>query len=137
MFYSNKQNNEEVVELIYSEQGVVIVIDQADTIKSNQPVGRIIKKGKKQFKKDFKKASERYIKMEPIDDERKQEVINTFITDKIGILKYTEDYIETNKKYDRLEEINKQTEAQRIRMMKTLADDYNPNGIVMKDIIKE
>lgn len=129
MFYVNKSNQEEVVELIYSETGVVIVIDQVDTLKAGNPVGRIIKKGKKAFKKDYKKASDKVVKMPETSESEREHIIETFVTDKAGILTYTEDYVENKKYLDRQEEMEKQTEAERVRLMKTLADDYNPNGV--------
>jgi len=133
MFFVNKSDNEDVIELIYSGIGFCIVIDQQETLKSESklPYGRIIKHGKKELKKKYKKLKDnsKYILIDPIDEYRKQEVINTFETDKIGILEYTEDYIENQKLLDKAEEIQKQSEADRIRMLKELADDYCHNGI--------
>ena len=134
MFFVNKSNNEEVVELIYSGPGFCLVIDQEDTLKAGNPVGRIIRIGKKELKKSYKKLKEthKYVKMEAVSEDMKQQTIETFDTDKIGIMSYTEDYVDNKKHLDRMEEIEKQTEADRVRMLKELADDYNPNGIVMK-----
>ena len=137
MFFVNKSNNEEVVELIYSGAGFCIVIDQETTIDSEDknPVGKILKYGKKDLKKNFRKikASHKIVLMKAVNETQKNQVIETFETDKIGIMDYTEDYVENQKYIDRQEEIEKQTEADRVRMMKELADDYNPNGIKIKE----
>jgi hypothetical protein len=137
MFFVNKHDREEVVELIYSGVGFCIVIDQTETLnnKDGNPVGKILKYGKKELKKHFKKvkADNKAVKIEPINDTMKEQTIETFEIDKIGIMEYTEDYVENKKYLDRQEEIAKQTEADRIRMMKELADDYNPNGVKIKD----
>ncbi len=137
MFFANKSNNEEVIELIYSGTGFCIVIDQKATLESKDrnPVGKVLKYGKKELKKHFRKvkANHKIVLIEAINDTMKAQVIETFETDKIGIMDYTEDYIEDKKYLDRQEEIAKQSEADRIRMMKELADDYNPNGISVKD----
>ena len=133
MHFVNKQDREEVVELIYSGVGFCIVIDQIQTLESKEqnPVGKILRHGKKDFKKLFKKikSDNRAVKMKLLTESQKEQVIETFETDKIGILDYSEDYIENQKYLDRQDEIQKQTEAQRVRMMKELADDYMPNGI--------
>lgn len=137
MFFVNKSNNNEVVELIYSGAGFCIVIDQESTMNSTDknPVGKILKYGKKDLKKNFRKVkyNHKIILMSPINETQKEQVIETFKTDKIGIMDYTEDYVENQKHLDRIEEIEKQTEADRVRMMKSLADDYMPNGITIKD----
>ncbi len=137
MFFVNKSNNEDVVELIYSGTGFCIVIDQISTLENmdKNPVGKILKYGKKELKKHFRKVKENHkiVLMSPVNETQKNQVIETFETDKIGIMAYTEDYVENQKYLERQEEIEKQTEADRIRMMKTLADDYNPNGISIKE----
>ena len=133
MFFVNKSDREEIVELIYSGSGFCIVIDQIETLQSDDknPVGKILKYGKKELKKYFKKikAEHKAVLIEPINDTMKQQVISTFDTDKVGIMNYTEDYVDNKRYLDRKEEIEKQTEADRVRMLKELADDYNPNGI--------
>ena len=131
MFFVNKSNNDEVVELIYSGTGFCLVIDQEDTLKAGNPVGRIVRYGKKELKRNYKKikADHKYVKMEPIDEDRKAQTIEQFDTDKVGIMTYTEDYVDNQKHLDRMEEIEKQTEADRVRMLKELADDYCINGI--------
>lgn len=103
MFYVNKKDNEEVVELIYSESGFCIVIDQRDTLMSGNNVGRLIRMGKKQFKKDFKKASPRFVKIKAVNEYEKQEVIDSILTDKYGIINHTEEYVERKKLADRRE----------------------------------
>lgn len=133
MFFVNKQDRQDVIELIYSGTGFCIVIDQQQTLETadKNPQGKILKYGKKELKKYFRKVKpdNKIVQMNPISDEMKQQVIDTFETDKIGLMLYTEDYIENDKYLSRKEEIEKQTEADRVRLLKTLADDYNPNGI--------
>jgi hypothetical protein len=131
MFFVNKSNNDEVIELIYSGPGFCIVIDQEESLNSENPVGKIIKYGKKELKKHYRKLknNHKYVKMEPISEEMKEYIIESFEVDKIGILEYTEDYIENQKFLDRQEEIQKQTEAERRRLMKELADDFDPNKL--------
>ena len=131
MFFVNKSNSSEVIELISSGAGYCIVIDQEDTLMSENKnhCGRIIKTGKKELKKAYKKIKDTspLIKMKPIEEELKNVIIDQFNTDKVGILEYSEEYVESKKYLDRQEEISKQSEADRRRMMKQLADDYNPN----------
>jgi hypothetical protein len=131
MFFVNKSNNNEVIELIYSGVGFCIVIDQEETLNSNDknPFGKILKYGKKELKKHFRKIKNNHkiVHIQPISEEMKKHVIDSFEVDKIGLLQYTEDYIENKKQLDRQEEIQKQTEAERRRLMKELADDFDPN----------
>ena len=137
MFFVNKVDREEIVELIYSGTGFCIIVDQRETLNhpGNDPVGRILRFGKKDLKRNYKKIKSEHktVLVEPLSEEMKEEIINTFEVDKIGILNYTEDYVEHKKYLERQEEIAKQSEADRIRMMKELADDYNPNGIKIKE----
>lgn len=137
MFFVNKSNKEEIVELIYSGVGFCIVIDQEESLKSEDknPFGKVLRQGKKEFKKKFRKLKQDHksILIEPINQTMKEQVIETFNTDKIGIMDYSEDYIENQKNLDRKEEIEKQTEADRVRLLKTLADDYKPNGIILQE----
>ena len=131
MFLVNKSDNEEVIELIYSGTGFCIVVDQIDTLEAGNPIGRIIRTGKKVLKKNYKKLKlgHRLILINSTTEDQKDKIIETFETDKIGILQYTEEYIDKSKYLDRIEETKNQSEADRRRMMKELADDYNPNGI--------
>lgn len=134
MFFVSKKDKDEIVELVHSGAGFCIVVDQRETIENKNPIGRILKYGKKDLKRNFRKIKEnhRSIKVEPLTQEAKKHIIETFENDKIGIMNYTEDYIENNKLLDRQEEIKKQKEADRKRLMKELADDFNPNGIKVK-----
>jgi hypothetical protein len=122
LFYVNKKDKEEVLELIHSETGVCIVVDQQDTLMSGNPVGRIIRKGKKQFKKDYKKASPKFVKVEPTNEHQKNEILEQFKTDKIGILNYTEDYVESYKKFDRKEYFEDMSEEEYKKSLEDLAD---------------
>lgn len=137
MFFVNKIDREEIIELVYSGQGFCIIVDQKETLghPENNPTGRILRLGKKDLKRNYKKIKQEHktVLVAPLGEAMKEQIIETFELDKIGILTYTEDYIESKKYLDRKEEIEKQTEADRIRMMKELADDYNPNGITIKE----
>jgi hypothetical protein len=136
LFYVNKKNKEEVVELIYSEAGVCIVVDQQDTLMSGNPVGRIIRKGKKQFKKDYKKASPKFIKIEPTDEYKKKEIIEHFMTDKFGIMNYTEDYVERMKYADRKEYFENLSDEEYKKSLEDLADPVvSKNPINHKDLL--
>ena len=131
MFYVNKK--EDVVELIYSEQGIVIVVDQQDSLMAGNPIGRIIKTGKKQFKKDFKKASDKFIKMDTVNKIQKEEIINTFLTDKYGIINHSEEYIERMKYSDRKEYFEGIDEETYNNTLKEFAD----KPVNRKDLLKQ
>lgn len=128
MFYIKKSDSKEIVELIYSGNGFCIIIDQRETLLSEDknPIGRILRYGKKEFKKHYRKIKpdHKNVLIKPIKDEIKEQIISTFDTDRIGIMYYTEEYIDNNKYLERKREIERQTEADRARMLKELADDY-------------
>ena len=121
MFLQAKKEDDtgykEVIEIIHSGVGFSLVVEHNST--TDVIKGRIIKLSKKQFKKGFKKLKKH--NYTPIDSEFKKELIEAFELDKIGLIHYTEDYIENNKK----DEIKKQTEADINRNRKILADDYD------------
>ena len=101
----NKEiNNYNIIELIYSGVGFSVIVEHP--IKNNKVSGKIVKLSKKQFKKKYKKIKK--CKYEPISEELKKEIIDNFNRDKLGILNYTEDYIEQ----DKLRERKKLTEEE-------------------------
>lgn len=130
MFYINK--DKQVIELIHSEPGTCIIIDQEETLSTGTPTGRILKIGKRELKKEFNKCSnkniKRYVKVKPLSDEEKKNIIETFNTDKIGILKYTEDYINGSNKLDRKEYFEKLTDEEYEKSLKELQDNYTGNS---------
>jgi hypothetical protein len=137
LFYVNKKNTEDVVELIHSEAGVCIVVDQQDTLMSGNPSGRILRMGKKQFKKTFKKASTKFIKIEPTDEYKKKEIIEHFMTDKFGIMNYTEDYVERMKYTDRKEYFENLSDEEYEKSLEDLADPVvSKKSINYKDLLK-
>jgi len=134
MYFFNKQDSEDVIELISSGSGFCIIIDQKQTLKdkNQNPSGRILRYGKKTLKKKYnriKNENSKKIKFR-ISEERKEQILELFNTDKIGLLNYSSDYIERDKLERRKEEIKKQSEADRRRLIKELADDYVP--IILK-----
>jgi hypothetical protein len=137
LFYVNKKNTEDVVELIHSEAGVCIVVDQQDTLMSGNPSGRILRMGKKQFKKTFKKASTKFIKIEPTDEYKKKEIIEHFMIDKFGIMNYTEDYVERMKYADRKKYFGNLSDEEYEKSLEDLADPVvSKKSINHKDLLK-
>ena len=137
MFYINKRNKQEVVELIHSEAGTIIVVDQQETLKNGTPVGRIIRKGKKEFKKDYKKASTKFVQVDPINEHQKKEIVEQFTNDKIGILSYTEDYVESFKNHDRNEYFENMSEEDYKKSLEEMADPVvSKEPITHNDVMK-
>ena len=130
MFYKNKETKE-VIYVVYSNAKVVIsfAYNEEGVTKG----GKIHRYSKSRLKKDFLKFKKCQFK-EP-DEETRNLIIdeyenNTYMWNNDV---YTEDYLIQQEIKDRKEMIEKQTEAGRKRLLKTLADDYNPNGIKVKD----
>ena len=123
MFLRGKQLNEDnsydIIEIISSGVGYSIIVEHP-IVEGKKVTGKIIKLSKKQFKKKYKKIKN--CNFEPLNEEIKKEIIDNFETDKIGILHYSEEYVENSK----LNEIKQQTDAEIARNRKILADDYIP-----------
>lgn len=136
MFYVNKRDPEDVVDLIHSEAGFCIVIDQQDSLASGKSVGRIIRKGKKQFKKDYKKASPKFIKIE-VHEYEKEQIIEEILVDKYGIMNHTEEYIERKQLAERNEYFENMSEEEYRESLKDLADPVvSKKPINRKDLLK-
>jgi len=124
VFYINK--DKKVIELIYSEPGICIIIDQEETLSTGTPTGRILKIGKRDLKRNFKKCSgkniQKYVKVKKLGTEEKKNIIETFTTDKIGLLNYTEDYIDGSNKLDRKEYFDKLSDEDYRKTLKELQD---------------
>lgn len=116
MFYTNKRDKSEVVELIYSDSLLTVVIDQEDSLMKGEPVGRIIKKNKKQFKKDYEKSSGKFIRMSETPKEKIEFILNTIMPDKHGIINHTQEYVDRKNYLDRVEYFNSISD-----------EDYNDN----------
>jgi len=124
MFYKNKETKE-IVYLVRSDSRRTIVFIYNDEGETSS--GTIMDYTKKEFKKNyikFKKCSF----IQPSED-MKELILNDYDTNRYAYDNNFEDYIDNQKYQERQEEIKNQTEAQRVRMMKELADDYNVNGI--------
>lgn len=89
----NKQNRDDIIELLYSDSGACVIVSQIETLEDGQPSGRIIRKSKKELKKTYKKTNIKNVKVPPISDDIKQEIVNTFINDRSELLDNTKEYI--------------------------------------------
>lgn len=121
MFYVNKNNNKDVIELLYSDNDMVVIITQEAVIKG-EITGKVIKINKKELKKKYKKAPNRLIKIKPLNKYQKEELLGKIITDKEGIINYTEDYIYEKEMIERIEFHNNQSSKEREQMLIELAD---------------
>jgi hypothetical protein len=89
--------------------------------------GKILSQNKQEFKKHYVKFKK--CNMKKPDENMIKTILVDYETNRYAYDNNFEEYIEDRKYQDRKEEIEKQTEADRRRMLKELADDYNPNGI--------
>jgi len=127
MFYVNKSDKDDVIELISSGQGYCIVIDQKDTLEAMKPIGRVLKYSKKEFKKRYKKLKDNHklIQIPKLNEEDKAFIIEEIERDKIGILQYTEDYVERKKHLDYQEDtlkLKKMSKKERDEYLKEFMD---------------
>lgn len=97
----NKQNRDDIIELLYSDSGACVIVSQIETLEDGQPSGRIIRKSKKELKKTYKKTNIKNVKVSPISDDIKQEIVNTFINDRSELLDNTKEYIAKRNLKDR------------------------------------
>jgi len=128
LFYKNKETKD-VVYLVKSDSKRSIVFEyKEDGVTTG---GKILDYTKKEFKKSFVKFKKCAF-TEP-EDTMKKVILDDYETNKYAYDHNFDEYIDNKAYLDRKEEIEKQTEADRTRMMKELADDYNPNGIKVND----
>lgn len=124
MFYVNKKDKTDIIELLYSDNNACVIVSYKNTI--DLPKGSIIKGSKKYLKNSYKKASDKIIKnIIPISEEFRKDIIDTYTRDKIGITLYTEDYIEISKKWEISEEqeiLKSMTEEEYREHLDSLAD---------------
>lgn len=126
MFYKNKETKETVY-LVKSDSKRSIIFEYKTEETSG---GKILDYNKKEFKKiyiknkkcNFTKPEENMIKT----------ILDDYETNRYAYDNHFEEYVESSKYLDRKEDIERQTEADRVRLLKTLADDYKPNGIKIK-----
>jgi len=128
MFYKNKETKD-VVFLVRSDSKRSIIFDY--TKEGTTSAGRILEMNKKMFKKQYIKFKKCEFDI-PSEDMQKV-ILDDYDTNRYAYDNNMEEYVEYKKYLDRKEEIEKQTEADRRRLIKELADDYNPNGIKVKD----
>lgn len=124
MFYKNKETKQ-VVFLVKSDSKKSIIFEYDENGTTNG--GKILNYTKKEFKKRYVKDKKCSF-TEP-DKYMKDTILTDYETNRYAYDNNFEEYIEERKYQDRKEEIERQTEADRRRMLKELADDYNPNGI--------
>ena len=124
MFYKNKETKQ-IVFLVKSDSKKSIIFEYDENGVTNG--GKILSYTKKEFKKMYIK-DKKCTFQEP-EENMKLTIIQDYETNRYAYDHNFEEYIEDRKYQDRKEEIEKQTEADRRRMLKELADDYNPNGI--------
>ena len=124
MFYKNKETKQ-IVLLVKSDSKRTIVFEYDENGVTTG--GKILDYNKKEFKKLYvkdKKCS--YVEA---DENMKKVILEDYETNRYAYDHNFDEYIDNKQYLDRQEEIEKQTEADRVRMMKELADDYNVNGI--------
>ena len=122
MFYKNKETKT-IVFLVHSDSKRTIVFEYKDDGIANS--GIIMDYTKKEFKRKYIKFKKCEF-AEP-DEDSKKLILDDYETNKYAYDNNFDEYIENKKYLDRQEEIEKQTEADRVRMLKELADDYDPN----------
>lgn len=121
MFYKNIETKQ-VVLLIKSDSKKTILFEYGEDGETTG--GRILTFGKKEFKKNhikFKKC-----KFQEPNENMKQTILRDYETNEYAYTNHFEEYVEDRRREERIEEIEKQTEADRRRLMKELADDYQP-----------
>jgi hypothetical protein len=129
LFYKNKETKK-IVYLVKSDNKRTIVFEYDENGETSS--GIIMDYTKKDFKKNYIKFKKCTF-TGPTDD-MKELILTDYETNRYAYDNNFEDYIEERKYQDRKEAIEKQTEAQRVRMLKELADDYNPNGISVEQL---
>jgi len=124
LFYKNKETKETVY-LVKSDSKKSIIFEYDDD--GITTGGKILSYTKRDFKKNYVK--DKKCTFAAPDENMKQTILQDYETNRYAYDNNFDEYIEDRKYQDRKEEIEKQTEADRRRMLKELADDYNPNGI--------
>ena len=129
MFYKNKETKE-IVYLVKSDSKKTIIFEYDETGKTSG--GKILSYTKKDFKKKYIK--DKKCTFDEPEENMVLTIIQDYETNQYAYDNNFEDYIEDRKYQERKEAIEKQSEADRRRMLKELADDYNPNGIKVQQL---
>jgi hypothetical protein len=129
LFYKNKETKD-VVYLVKSDNKRTIVFEYSEEGQTSS--GIIMDYNKKEFKKKYVKFKKCEF-TEPSED-MKQVILDDYDTNRYAYDNNFEEYVEDRRYQERKEAIEKQTEADRIRMLKELADDYNPNGVSIEQL---
>jgi len=124
LFYKNKETKDTVY-LVKSDSKKSIIFEYDEN--GTTTGGKILSYTKRDFKKNYVK--DKKCTFAAPDENMKQTILQDYETNRYAYDNNFDEYIEDRKYQDRKEEIEKQTEADRRRMLKELADDYNPNGI--------
>jgi hypothetical protein len=126
LFYINKTNKQDIIELIYSDEKASVVVSQKDTLENGTPTGKIIRETKKELKKRYKKikADHKLVKVQPVSDEDFDMIMETYKRDRYGILQHTENYIEKDKRLDYLEYHKNLSEEDYVDNLVKLSDSY-------------
>jgi len=122
MFYKNIQTNE-VYEMVYSDKDVTIVIDQAQSLEAKVAKGKIIKEGKRVFKKSHKKLKDdsKLILIDSSDKGVKDQIIKQYKENKALIAKNK--LIQENEQKEREEYFKNLSPQEHEEMLAALADD--------------
>jgi hypothetical protein len=129
LFYKNKETKQ-VVLVVKSDSKKTIIFEYNNKGITNG--GKILDLSKTEFKKHYVKYKKCKF-LEP-DENMIKTILDDYETNKYAYENNFEEYIEDIKYQERKEAIEKQTEADRIRMLKELADDYNPNGVSIEQV---
>jgi len=129
MFYKNKETKE-IALVVKSDSKKTIIFEYNE--EGITTGGKILDMNKGVFKKHYVKHKKcKFIKP---DENMINTILNDYETNKYAYENNFEEYIEDRKYQDRKESIEKQTEADRVRMLKELADDYCPNGVSVEQL---
>jgi hypothetical protein len=124
LFYKNKETKQ-IVLLVKSDSKKSIIFEYDE--KGVTTGGKILSYSKKEFKKMYIK--DKKCTFQKPNENMIETILTDYETNRYAYDNNFEEYVENQKYLDRKEEIEKQTEADRRRLLKELADDYNPNGI--------
>lgn len=122
MFYKNKETKK-IVFLVHSDSKRTIVFEYNE--EGLTTGGIIMDYTKREFKKNYVKFKK--CEFTPPEENAKKLILDDYERNRYAYDNNFDEYIEDKKYKDRQEEIERQTEADRVRMLKELADDYDPN----------
>jgi len=120
----NKTNREDIVELLYSDADVCILVSHLETKQNKEPSGRVVRKSKKELKKTYRKINQSKVELPPVMESLKSTIIDTFLNVKNEILDNTKEYIDKQNYNLRKEYFDSMTEDEYIESLEELKDDY-------------